>query len=533
MKMRAKHLSLLLLLAMPSGCELDFGGKGKSSGATGGSQPNNDQFTEPESTDAEDNNESTGASSGEGSGSDSTDDGGLPGGTEVPGEDDSDDKDSTTEEGTPDKEDVPGEESEPAECEEGAEKACSETEDGEAIDFPTGVPLGNCKAGSKVCKDGVWGSCEGAVAPEEADSCEKAGDDANCDGSANGGCDCVNGESRPCGESDKGQCKMGTQTCTEGKWPEECDGAIYPDKEKCDGKNIDEDCDGTADLDDGDCNCIDGSTEYCERAGQKGDCKWGQKSCTDGQWSGCQEWAKSETEICGSRPEVTGIVWTGDENCDGQIDSSSFGKPGPQGCEKMMLDQDGDGYGKMGKDLSEISGAKGVPFLATACLCPDRPDMAKKKAEGWVPATDKANKDCGDCAGDKGGEDVYPGSMAKTTEANACLEEVKWTVGSTRPSPGYYDLNCDRKHTDPHDIDNMVGQIKCKFDKSAGTCKADGKGRLIGIAPQGLWCGGTFQVATCEPETKMVKVPGSTKTIEKMVGCNIEPTGSKHVIHCR
>lgn len=519
---------------MPSGCEL--GGKAKTSGSTGGTLTNNEQFTEPESSGAENPGDSTSSASGaeSGKGEGSTGEGGLPGGTEVPGEEETEStgKDPST---TGEEKEEPAPEPEPeVECEEGAEKACSETPDGEAIDFPTGVPLGNCKAGTKTCKDGKWGSCEGAIAPKEADSCEIAGDDANCDGSANGGCDCVNGESRPCGESDKGQCKMGTQTCKEGKWPEECDGAVYPDKEKCDGKGVDEDCDGTADLEDGDCNCIDGATEYCERPNQKGDCKWGQKTCTDGQWSGCQEWAKPEDEICGSRPDKDGIVWTGDENCDGQVDTSAFGKKGPQGCVKMMLDQDGDGYGKIGKDLSQLSEASELSKLATACLCPDRPDKAAKTAEGWVPVNGKENKDCGDCTKGKGGELVFPGSDQETTSANLCLKEVGWTVGgASNPAPGYFDMNCDGKHTDPYDVDGMVGPVKCKLDKSAQTCSFDGKGRLITSASNPLRCGGSYSFGKCKKVTKNVQVPGSSKTEQKVVGCEAKPTGSKHVINCQ
>lgn len=542
MKMRAKYLSLLLLVAMPTGCKLNLGGEGKSSASTGGG---NNQFTEPEPSDAQDVGATTASGSASSeepeAGEDGTEEGDLPGGElpggteEEPEEKTSDEASQTGEEPSEEpSEEEPKEESEPPECEEGAEKSCLETPDGEAIDFPTGVPLGNCKAGTKICADGAWGSCEGAIIPEKADSCEIAGDDANCDGSANGGCDCVDGESRPCGQSDKGQCKMGTQTCVGGKWPEDCAGAVYPETEKCDGKNLDEDCDGTVDLEDGDCNCIDGTVEFCERPNQRGDCKWGRRSCTEGQWSGCQEWAKAQDEVCGTRPAQKGLVWTGDENCDGRVDSSAFGKRGPQGCRKMMLDQDGDGYGKMGKDLSEISNASELALLATACLCAERPDIEQKKAEGWVPFNGKERKDCGDCAGDKGGDDVYPGSDAFTSSPNACLKETRWMIRKdSSPQTGYFDLNCDGKHKDPNNENGKASKIKCKFNKKKKTCSAEGKGRLIVTGANPLRCGGTYEYGKCKKVTKKVEDSESSEAKEEVVGCEVKPAGGKYVVNCQ
>lgn len=77
---------------------------------------------------------------------------------------------------------------------------------------------------------------------------------------------------------------MGTQACVNGTWAESCDGVVLPRKKLCDGNGKDEDCDGAADLSDKDCECLDRTTQFCELRGRKGDCKWGQKTCTAGHW---------------------------------------------------------------------------------------------------------------------------------------------------------------------------------------------------------------------------------------------------------
>jgi hypothetical protein len=56
---------------------------------------------------------------------------------------------------------------------------------------------GPCRAGSQECifTDGHaatdWGACEGAVGPAEHDRCDVVGDDSDCSGTPNDGCDCA------------------------------------------------------------------------------------------------------------------------------------------------------------------------------------------------------------------------------------------------------------------------------------------------------------------------------------------------------
>jgi hypothetical protein len=59
---------------------------------------------------------------------------------------------------------------------------------------------GQCRAGQQQCEAGAngatsrWGACNGAIGPAFTDSCAVRGDDANCDGVANGSCQCIAGQ---------------------------------------------------------------------------------------------------------------------------------------------------------------------------------------------------------------------------------------------------------------------------------------------------------------------------------------------------
>lgn len=441
----------------------------------------------------------------------------------------------------------PGEQPDPGACEDGeVDRNCHALEDGTPIEFPTGVPIGNCKAGTRVCEGNQWSPCKGAIAPLEKDNCEIPNDDATCDGVTNAGCDCVTGQTRDCGKSNIGACKLGTQRCVNGQWEEACEGAIYPEPEVCDGKGIDEDCNKFADLEDDECECIDDSSEYCERPKEKGDCKWGKRSCSNGKWGACKAWAKIEPEICGSRPDLDGVIWTGDENCDGEIDTSPIGKPGPKGCVKMMLDQDRDGFGKLGPDLANIRNKNQVELIGTACLCPNRPDIQEKVDQGWVERNSKANQDCGDCAPpyDRDGRNVFPRNRSTTTVSNRCLRHLGWSGLGGGSALLDFDLNCDGSHTDPDDR----GDIKVIRCRKSGefSCSVAGSGRLI--LPKGqarLTCGRRYEFGRCyaEVENGYHDDPGDTgtgggdTTTEKpkktFKGCRIEGTGRYHLIRCQ
>ncbi len=85
-----------------------------------------------------------------------------------------------------------------------------------------------------------------AIYPGADEVCD--GFDNDCDGETDPGCECTEGEERPCG-SDVGACMQGVQRCEGGRWGY-CTGAVTPaDRDVCDGR--DEDCDGEVDEDGG------------------------------------------------------------------------------------------------------------------------------------------------------------------------------------------------------------------------------------------------------------------------------------------
>src|SRR6185295_13186425 len=73
--------------------------------------------------------------------------------------------------------------------------------------------VGICRAGQALCIAGpnnsssALGACSGSVGPLVADSCTVAGDDSNCNGIANDGCECV--VSSSCSSASAARCSAG------------------------------------------------------------------------------------------------------------------------------------------------------------------------------------------------------------------------------------------------------------------------------------------------------------------------------------
>jgi hypothetical protein len=103
--------------------------------------------------------------------------------------------------------------------------------------------VGICRPGTETCNDGAWGSCAGAV-EAGMELCDAAMLDEDCDGTPNEDCMCVDGTTQTCGV-DTGECVAGTQTCASGGWGP-CRGEVGPASELCDVGMLDENCDGTA-----------------------------------------------------------------------------------------------------------------------------------------------------------------------------------------------------------------------------------------------------------------------------------------------
>lgn len=147
--------------------------------------------------------------------------------------------------------------------------------------------VGSCQAGQRTCVAGAdgqtsqWGACTGSVGPVASDSCSIAGDDANCDGTPNGGCECIEGVVVACGPPrEVGICKFGESACVDAtSMP--CVGAVLPAARNC-GSALDNDCDALPDNTiDNQCTCRVGATEPCgdEDLDGVGICRAGTRTC--------------------------------------------------------------------------------------------------------------------------------------------------------------------------------------------------------------------------------------------------------------
>ncbi len=183
-----------------------------------------------------------------------------------------------------------------------------------------------CGVGIQSCANGQWGPCSQVPEPEICD-----GKDNNCNGiidDAVGGCTCMPGETKQCGEN-IGECNKGTQTCVltangNTQWTE-CGGPSYnsPSAELCNG--LDDDCDGFIDEDANNSTTgfgAEGGLQACGISGP-GLCHVGTKNCLGGQLL-CVDGYPSEC-VPGNclpnqyPPEVCNGL---DDNCDGQVDNN-------------------------------------------------------------------------------------------------------------------------------------------------------------------------------------------------------------------
>ncbi|MBI5533337.1 MAG: hypothetical protein HY898_11510 [Deltaproteobacteria bacterium] len=167
--------------------------------------------------------------------------------------------------------------------------------------------VGECKLGTKVCTGGMI-QCVGNI-DSKLETCN--GKDDDCDGTADNN---LTDTGATCGQNGTTPCKLGTIQCGSGVL--KCVGFIDPSPETCNG--IDDDCNGTID------DNVPGAGASCG-LNNTFPCKKGAMQCVTGNMV-CIGAIDPKPETC------NGV----DDNCDGLIDNNTTDSGGACGLSSTL-----------------------------------------------------------------------------------------------------------------------------------------------------------------------------------------------------
>lgn len=266
-----------------------------------------------------------------------------------------------------------------------------------------GKNVGICKPGMQTCAGGIWSECAGAVDPGKPEACDQAGQDEDCDGEKNEGCTCTDGAKQPCGK-DKGICKPGMQTCAGGSWSTPCVGAVDPGQaEVCDQARLDEDCDGEpnegCDCIDGTEDACPSMPGVCDPGRHK--CEKGTWSGCTGMVMGTAEVCDGQDNDCNGPVDDSVTDCTGNYRCeDGKCNCVPTTT-----CDTQVCDAVDDCGNPCGRECptgeSEGSCFTGACEQGMCVVADQAQDCALDQDQDGVPADTASATSClGQCPSD-------------------------------------------------------------------------------------------------------------------------------------